>query len=295
MISLKWFKAYIGLFMFYSSGGGDDDSAEQAAADEAKKQAARVAVNRLFGIGTDAPRPVMPTLDQFTAAPVVASNTLYSGIAGIGAAQPQQNPLATVNMPAYQEAMRIYKEKEAAYKPNNVIKAAREAQYKDAADTVYKFNTDDLDRNATREGRNLKFELARRGLTAGSEDINQNQRFGELYDKGRLLARNAADSTSAELKAKDEGTRLNLINTINAGTDAGTAISAANNALVNNIASVKADNMGETIGNVFENSSLISKMGQYANQMTPQQIQAQNKGFKAPSVSSNYGGSTNRY
>jgi hypothetical protein len=125
-------------------GGASDDSAEQAAADEASKQAARDAVNRIFGIGTNAPKPIRPTLEQFTTKPTTTSNPVQGMNAILGSAltpAASQN-LATVNMPAYKEAMRIYEEKMANYKPNNVIRDAREAQYKDAADAVYKFNTD---------------------------------------------------------------------------------------------------------------------------------------------------------
>ena len=235
--------------------GGDGGAASRAAADEAEKASARAAVNRLFGIGQDAPATVAPKLEDFlmkTAEPGRGIGFL----AGLG--RNNSNNPAQYDTNAFDAAKLKYDTNVKNYKTNSATKLAREAQYKDTADSIYQYNLKDLNQTASREGRNLKFQLATQGLSGGSEDINQNSRFQQLFDNGKLQARNKGDSAASQLAAADEQTRLGLINSINAGTDATSAISGANAALTNNINTARSDALGTTLGNVFSDGSLLS-------------------------------------
>lgn len=293
---MKFYKWLIEPFMFYMGGGGGGDGGAQARADadEAAKKKAREAINRIFGIGTDEPAPVAPVRSSFV---INTTPTDWVG-KSMGWPAPAQTGGTVVDEAAYTNALNDYNNKLKTYKTTSQTKTARDLAYKDAGDAVYNFNTDQLNKDAALEGRNLNFQLARQGLVAGSEDINQHQRFGELFDKGRLAARNLADQTEAQARAADEQSRLNLINSINAGTDSATAISGANTALQNNLNTVKAENLGNTIGNVFNDATLITKAAQLAQPqtgLTPQQLLQQRQGSTAPKANNSYSGKTYSY
>ena len=255
----------------YHKGGGDGGAAARAAADEAAKASARASVNRLFGIGPDAPALVEPKLEDFLKWGTAPEGSYpfpgmrrsgdsgdsgdygYSG-RGMGFLTGQGgnngNKPQKYNTKAFNAAKLKYDTNVENYKTTSAIKLARQAQYKDTADSIYQYNMNDLNQTAGREGRNLKFQLATQGLSGGSEDINQNSRFQQLFDAGKLQARNKGDSAASQLAAADEQTRLGLINSINAGTDATSAIAGANAALTNNINTARSDGLGTTLGNV---------------------------------------------
>jgi hypothetical protein len=291
--------------------GGDGGASKRAAADELARQQAREAVNRIFGIGSNAPPPVAPTMEQFliqdpgaaggngSMGPSVINNVLTNrgsySLNGQGAGGVPGQTGKRYDMAKFTEAMKAFKDAQSKYMTTKQRGDARAAQYRQTGDTVYDFNMKELDRNATREGRNLRFELARRGQTGGSNDIDQNQLFGELYDRGKLQARTAGDSAAARLRTEDEQTRLSLINSINAGTDASSAISGANKALQNNLDTVRSNALGEGIGNVFNDASIISAATRMAQMPEDQMaIRPQRTRYAAP-VSSGYGGNSRGY
>lgn len=295
--------------MSSGGGGGSKSQERKAAAEEAARAQAREAVNRIFGIGSDEPAPIAPNMEDFAIQPSgvsvnglpgsygVVNNTITGtgsyGFGHLNRGLPQEKKY---DMAKYTAALNAFKDKQSKYKTTKQRGDERARQYRDTGDAVYNFNVKELDRNATREGRNLRFELARRGQTGGSNDIDQNQLFGELYDRGKLQARTAGDSASARLKAEDEQTRLNLINSINAGSDASTAISGANRALQNNLETVRSNALGEGIGNVFNDASIISAATRMASQLPQDQfaMRPQRTRYAAP-VSSGYGGNSRGY
>jgi hypothetical protein len=293
-----------------SSGSSGSKSQERrAAAEEAARAQAREAVNRIFGIGGDEPPPVAPDIESFA-----IDDSLSRGMAGLPGSYGVINNTITgqgsygfgnlnrgqsgkkYDMAKYQAALADFQNKRAKYQTTAQRASDRQKQYDDTGNAVYEFNMKDIDRNATREGRNLRFELARRGQTGGSVDIDQNQLFGELYDRGKLQARTAGDSASARLKSEDEQTRLNLINSINAGTDASSAIAGANKSLQNNLDTVRSNAFGEGIGNIFNDASIITAATRLANQAPQDQfaMRPQRTRYAAP-VTSGYGGNSRGY
>ena len=252
---------------YHKAKGGDGGASKRAASDEAEKASARASVNRLFGIGQDVPALVAPKLEDFlmnTALQEPGRGTGFLGnsIRGTGFlgqfGRNNSNNPAQYDTKAFNAAKLKYDTNVKNYKTTSATKLAREAQYKDTADSIYQYNMKDLNQTAAREGRNLKFQLATQGLSGGSEDVNQNSRFQQLFDSGKLQARNKGDSAASQLAAADEQTRLGLINSINAGTDATSAIAGANAALTNNINTARSDGLGTTLGNVFSDGSLLS-------------------------------------
>lgn len=209
-------------------GGGSDDggTAARAAADKAQKDAATATVNDIFGIGSAAP--------VTTAGPAVQAGR---GITVPGAVQvlyaPGDGSTAAAN------------------------KAAREQEYQELHDAVYDYQKDALDQNRDDALRKLSFALARTGLFGGSEDVDQNTQMQQDYDKGILNIGNLADAKAADMRTADEKTRLNILSNIQAGMDAGSATSAALNAMQLNADNAKASADADVLSNLFDRSAYL--------------------------------------
>jgi len=114
--------------------------------------------------------------------------------------------------------------------------AAREKLYADTRGASYDFNKSKLDLDRDTSERNLRFALARSGMFGSSVDVDQHALQQRAYDTGFLDIGNNADAGVADLRSSDENARLGLISQINAGVDAGSALSSGREQL-----SVNAD------------------------------------------------------
>ena len=140
---------------------------------------------------------------------------------------------------------------------------SREPLYQSVRDNAYTAGKRGIDEQNDTAGRNLKFELFAKGLNGGSEDINQNALRERTYNNGLLDLGGKADAAKAGFKADDESTRLNLLQSIDAGMDQSSALSSSVNQLSNNAAKANAEAQGTTLGDLFSNTALISNQSQY--------------------------------
>lgn len=106
-------------------------------------------------------------------------------------------------------------------------RAAREQRYTDVRGNAYAAGLRDINEQSDDARRNTKFALFAQGLNGGSEDIDQNARFKRVYDNGVLQLGAKADAAAADARGNDETTRLNLLQSIDAGMDQGSALSSA--------------------------------------------------------------------
>ena len=136
-------------------------------------------------------------------------------------------------------------------------KKLREDLYAGNRNAVLDVNTNKLDRDLSNSERQLKFALGRTGLFAGSEDIAQHGKQREAYDSGVLQSTSLADQSAAGFRGADERTRLDIINQVESGVDAGTAIQNAQRGLELSAQSADANSKGNLIGNVFDDAGLI--------------------------------------
>lgn len=99
--------------------------------------------------------------------------------------------------------------------------------------------------------RQLKFSLARGGLTGGSAAADAGTRLGEEFTKGLLQGEREAQDALAQLKAADEASRSDLIRLAQGGADVTTAASQAARALQSNLEGAKASSLVTGVGDIF--------------------------------------------
>lgn len=127
----------------------------------------------------------------------------------------------------------------------------RQKEIDDFLGATREFYTQDLNRQKTVNDRDLRFSLARSGLTGGSVAADTFQRAGEDYNRGLLEADRRAQGAAADLRTQDEQNRMNLIAMAQSGLDATTASQQAANALRNNLAAGKATATAQAMGDAF--------------------------------------------
>lgn len=228
-------------------GGGDGGASERAAQTEAQKEQARAALNYVFGEGSG------------NAASSLDRNNFYKQ-RQIGTVKDDNgwNGFEPVyetyfDEPAYEAALKADADAAGA----NANKAAREKLYSTVRDNAFNAGKTNLDEKYDTAKRNNSFALFAQGLNGGSEDIDQNALLKRTYDQGLLDLGAQADSAKADLRSKDETSRLNLLNAINAGTDQASALSSAAQQLANNYDSAAATAAGTTLGNLFDTSGAL--------------------------------------
>ena len=159
----------------------------------------------------------------------------------------------------------------------------RQAQYGDFISALRQQYTTDLGRQQTKTARQLKFSTARGGLTGGSADTTGRRKLGEEFTRGVLAAEDKAQGGLGALKAKDEGSRMNLIQLASTGLDATTAARRAAETADVNFSGARGDSLASGLGDVFATAN--------SNIRTQQDAAARRQGQQAP-VGSLYGQSS---
>lgn len=127
----------------------------------------------------------------------------------------------------------------------------RQKQYGDFVTALRDQYQGELGRQRSVNERNLKFSLARGGLTGGSADRDSRVQLGEEFTKGMIGAEDRAQSQLGELKSQDENARNNLISMVQTGLDATTASQRANSTMNTNLASNRSRAMVDDLGDLF--------------------------------------------
>lgn len=131
---------------------------------------------------------------------------------------------------------------------NNPARAADIADYVGA---IRQYHGDDLSRQKADADRELRFAMARGGLTGGSTQVDQQKLFGQDYARGLLDVERRAQGAGAELEAADQEARARLISLATSGLDATTAAQSAASAMRTNLEAGKSAAMANGIGQVF--------------------------------------------
>lgn len=215
---------------------GDGGAADRAAADRARKSHASADINRLFGEDTG-----IGETNPFPHASLGGGKNLF-------------DPEGTKEA-AYNAAQKVALGESGTEAAAN--KAAREKLYGDTRAASFDLNKTKLDQDREASSRELKFALARSGLFGGSTDVDQHALEQRAYDRGILDTGTMADTGVADLRSQDEQSRLGLLSQVNAGVDAGSALSSARDQLSINAARADAAARGNTIANLFNNIGLL--------------------------------------
>lgn len=121
-----------------------------------------------------------------------------------------------------------------------------------------------LEREQQRNARQLRFGLARGGLTSGSFAKDAGFNLSREFQEGTLQNDRRVQGAVSELEQADEAARMNLYNLVQAGGDAGTAAARAGAALQSNIGGAQAAGLAQGVGDVFGGTADLYKRQQEA-------------------------------
>ncbi len=99
--------------------------------------------------------------------------------------------------------------------------------------------------------RQLKFSLARGGLTGGSAAADTGTELGEEFQRGILKGERLSQSALADLKSADEASRARLVQLAQGGASVTSSATSAARALESNIAGAKSSAGIENLGDIF--------------------------------------------
>lgn len=117
----------------------------------------------------------------------------------------------------------------------------------------------DADKQQGDAAKQLRFALARSGVSGGSYDADTNARLAETYQRGLLEADRRAQSQAQQLRAADQEAKQRLFALAQSGLDATTATQQASQALRQNLATSAVDAREGTLGNLFSSFGDIYK------------------------------------
>lgn len=127
----------------------------------------------------------------------------------------------------------------------------RQANIDDFVNATRQYYQQDLDKQKANADRNLKFALAKSGLTGGSEQVDQQEQLGESYAKGQLQAEQKALGAGANLQDADEQARQRLIALATSGLDATNAATQSAEALRSDLQSARSQAQTDALGDMF--------------------------------------------
>lgn len=150
------------------------------------------------------------------------------------------------------EANRQAKISETQARVNEVFASpTRAAEIEDTTGAVRDYYTTDLNKQKSNSDRNLKFALARGGLTGGSAQVDQQRVLGDEYAQGVLDVERLALGAGTELSAADQAAQQQLISLATTGLDATTAASQSAAAMQTNLEASKNNALAQGLGDVF--------------------------------------------
>jgi len=127
----------------------------------------------------------------------------------------------------------------------------RQAQIADFQRAMQDLYQQDLARQHEGASRDLKFALARSGLTGGSRQVDANRDLGEMYQRGVLEAERKAQGAAANLRGEDERARANLTSMAMTGLSATNAANQAASAMRTSLEGARAGAMADSLGDLF--------------------------------------------
>lgn len=135
----------------------------------------------------------------------------------------------------------------------------REAQYGDFLKANRQFYEQDVNEQKADADRELRFGLARSGLTGGSRANDAGTQLGQNYIKAMLEAERRAQGATADLRSADQSSKLNFISLANSGLDATTAARQAAESMRTNLQAGMATSRMQGLGDLFSSISDINK------------------------------------
>jgi hypothetical protein len=139
----------------------------------------------------------------------------------------------------------------------------RQAQYQQYGQNLNNFYTNQVNEQETTNARNLKFALARSGLTGGSSAVDANTQLNKDYTQGLLQASRQAQAGQAGLQQSDINAKNQLISLAQAGGNIGTIPSQVSQAQSAALGTAQNYGNANSLGNLFAGTAQI-----YQNEQT---------------------------
>jgi len=152
----------------------------------------------------------------------------------------------------------------AAAEAERKAEIARGTDLIDQAFAARQHYTADAERQKEIADRQLRFSMARGGLTGGSAQADANTELGREFSEGLLSAERQAQVGLADLMSRDDASRMNLLALVQSGANATTAAQQAGAAMRSNIQNAKSTGMVEGLGDVFGGTANLYKQQQEA-------------------------------
>lgn len=232
-------------------GGGDGGFGARQDAQDAAKAEARRRLNILFG--------------QYTPGAVDRSSfALPSGQVQIG--ESEAGPIYAdapggFDQAGYDAAMAAESARQAEADKN---RADMESLFASTRTSAYDAGKRRLDEQHDQAKRDLKFELFARGLNGSSVAAEQSALLGRSFSQGLTDLGGKADAVSTQLRGDNEAARLQLLQSIDSGMDAGSAVSSALGQMRANAERAASDAIGTSVGDLFSTAGLIYNQNRVA-------------------------------
>lgn len=159
---------------------------------------------------------------------------------------------------------------------------SRIAQYNTYGTNLQNYYTGQVNEQEATNARNLKFAMARSGLTGGSAAVDSNTQLQKDYTKGLLQASQAAQAGKASLQQSDINAKNQLISLAEQGAYMGAIPTQIAQATSANLGAAANYGNANALGNLFAGTA-----GIYQNE----QINAANRKAQTSPIGSLYGGS----
>ncbi len=156
----------------------------------------------------------------------------------------------------------------------------RDAQYATYGQNLNKYYTGQVNDQEQVNARNLKFAMARSGLTGGSAAVDSNAQLQKDYTKGLLQASQQAQGGEAALRQADISSKNQLTGLAEQGAYTGTIPTQIAQAQTAALGAAQNYGSANSLGNLF---------GSTANIYNAEQVSAANRKAQTSPIGSLYG------
>lgn len=160
---------------------------------------------------------------------------------------------------------------------------SRTSQYQQYGNNLNNYYTTQVNNQEQTNARNLKFGLARSGLTGGSAATDANTQLGKDYTSGLLQASSQAQAGTAALQQADQNSKNQLISLAEQGGNIGAIPTQVAQGQQANLNTAQAYGGTNSLNNLFTGTA-----GIYQNEQTA----AANRAAQANPIGSFYAPST---
>lgn len=237
--------------MGMGGGGGDGGAAERKAAEDKRQAEAIARLNRSFGINSEqGPAPTREAFLKASDRQVLVNRSPFANTteASWDNFEPEFRA-AEYDDAGFERQLAQYQNEGTEA---DTQRAAREQLYGKVAQDAKSLQLADLTKDRSIAERDVSFDLARRGLTGGSRQIDAGRDITDQFNRGVLTAENNAQDVANRARQGDEKTRVNLLSGIRSGMSEADAVTAALTGMSNTAQQAASEARSQNVGGFFD-------------------------------------------